>query len=200
VSVVPGSRRVTVDGLVCSDIDRVLQITRNWRHPALFSEDVVLRNVTADDIRDRITEVSNASGSVVVRGLTLENWVVGGSGLGTANLPGILNLRLLWVEDLVLDGIRLEAIHTQQFHYAWHFEDVTGLTFTDCFQQGGQRGIRATRTTGISGTITINGLTANTAHVFRQIGSGEGALSVIHDASYTPVIDAADVTVTLIPA
>ncbi|MCC5993895.1 MAG: TIGR02217 family protein [Rhodobacteraceae bacterium] len=200
VSVVPGSRRVTVDGLVCTDVDRVLQITRNWRHPALFCEDVVVRRVTADDIRDRLSEVSNSSGGVVVRGLTLEDWVVGGSGLGTANLPGILNFRLLWVEDLVLDRIRLEAIHTQQFHYAWHFEDVAGLSIIDCFQQGGQRGIRATRTTGITGTITMNGLTANTPHVFRQISSGAGALSVTHDASYTPVIDAADVVVTLIPA
>ena len=71
---------------------------------------------------------------------------------------------------------------------------------TDCFQQGGERGIRATRTSGISGSITINDLEANTPHVFRQISTGSGVLTVTHDASYTPVIDAADVVVNLVPA
>ncbi|TNF21153.1 MAG: hypothetical protein EP318_08165 [Rhodobacteraceae bacterium] len=191
---------MTVDGLACDDIDRILSIGRNSRHPGLYSSDIVVRNVSADDVRDRLAEVDNTSNSTHVKRLTLEGWTVGGTGLGTINAPGILNFRLFWIEDLVLDNVRLEAIHTQQYHYAWHFEDVAGLTMTDCFQQGGERGIRATRTSGIFGSITINNLQANTPHVFRQISTGSGALSVTHDASYTPVIDAADVAITLIPA
>ncbi len=167
ISIVPGSRNVTVDGLDCDDIDRILSIGRNSRHPGLYSSDIVIRNVTADDVRDRLAEVDNTSDSIHVKRLTLEDWTVGGTGLGTIDAAGILNFRLFWIEDLVLDNVRLEAIHTQQYHYAWHFEDVAGLTMTDCFQQGGERGIRATRTSGISGSITINNLEANTPHVFR---------------------------------
>lgn len=200
INIVPGARRVTVDGLDCDDVDRVLGLARNSRHPALFAEDIVVRNVTADDIRDRLAEVDNTSNGIHVKRLTLENWVVGGTGFGTIDDPAILNFRLFWVEDLALTNIRLEAIHTQTYHYAWHFEDVAGLTLTDCFQNGGQRGIRATRTTGISGAITIDNLEAATPQVFREIETCSGALTVTHNAAYTPVVDATNVTVTLIAA
>lgn len=200
INIVPGARNVTVDGLDCDDVDRVLAIAKNARHPNLFAENIVIRNVTADDIRDRLSEVDNTSDSIHVKALTLEDWVVGGSGLGTASLPGILNFRLFWIDDLTLTRVRLEAIETQQFHYAWHFEDVAGLTLSDCYQQGGERAIRATRTTGISGTIRIDDLTANTPHVFREISACTGALTVTHNASYTPVIDSVNVAVTLVPA
>ncbi len=111
---------------------------------------------TADNIRDRLSEVDNTSDSVHVKRLTLEDWTVGASGVGTANVAGILNFRLFWVEDLTLRRVRLEAIRTQTFHYGWYFEDVTGLTMTNCFQRGGQRGISATRVTGITGSIRID--------------------------------------------
>jgi uncharacterized protein (TIGR02217 family) len=199
INIVPGSRNVTVDGLDCDDVDRVLAIAKNDRHPALFSTDIIIRNVSADNIRDRLSEVDNTSDTTHVKRLTLEDWTVGASGVGTANVAGILNFRLFRIEDLTLRRVRLEAIRTQTFHYGWYFEDVTGLTMTNCFQRGGQRGISATRVTGISGSIRIDDLEATTKHVLRTVGTCSGALTVTH-AGYTPVVDATGVTVTLVPA
>lgn len=200
VSVVPGSRRVTVDGLVVNNADRVLKIARNSRHPALFAEDITIQNVTADDVRDRLAEVDNTSNSTHVKNLTLKDWTVGGSSLGTIDDPSILNFRLFWVENLRLENIDLAAIHTQQYHYAWHFEDVTGLTLVNCEQNGGERGVRATRTSGISGDVTIRDLTANTAHVFRDVNDDcSGSLSIFHAGAYTPVVVGTQVSITLAP-
>ncbi len=199
INIVPGSRNVTVDGLDCDNVDRVLAISKNTRHPALFAADIVVRNVTADDVRDRLSEVDNTSDTTHVKRLTLEDWTVGASGVGTANVAGILNFRLFWVEDLTLRRVRFEAIRTQTFHYGWYFEDVTGLTFANCFQRGGQRGISATRVTGISGSIRIDNLEATTKHVLRTVGTCSGALTVTH-AGFTPVVDATGVAVTLVPA
>lgn len=199
ISIVPGSRNVTVDGLDCDDVNRVLALAKNSRHPGLFSQNVMIRNVTADTVTGRLSEVSASSGGTVVKGLTLENWTVGASGIGTANVAGILNLRLFRVENLILNNVRLENIRTQTSHYGWYFEDVTGLTITNCFQKGGQRGISATRVTGMSGSIRIDDLEATTKHVLRTIGTCSGALTVTH-AGYTPVVDASGVAVTLVPA
>ena len=97
INIVPGARNVLVDGLDCDDVDRVLAIAKNSRHPGLRCSDIVVRNVTADDIRDRLSEVDNTSNGIHVERLTLEHWTVGGTGLGTIDDPAILNLSLIHI-------------------------------------------------------------------------------------------------------
>ncbi len=198
VSVVPGSRKVTVDGLDCDDVDRVLKLTRNPRHPDLFSEDILLRNVTADDVRDRICEVGNSAGGLICRRLTLRDWTIGGTGLGTAPLSGILNLRIFGVEDLVLERVRLEAIATQANHFAWDIRHCDGVHLDDCLQQGGERGLRLEDVTGLSGEITLRDLTANTAIVLRELGTCSGAITIRY-SGFAPVVETTNIAVTLVP-
>lgn len=196
--VVPGSRNVVCDGLKVTNTDRVVGLARNSRHPLLKMENIIVRNVEADRITDRLTEIDNTSDSVHVDGLVLEDWVVGSSGVGTVASAGIQNFRIFWANNVTLRRVRLENIATQTFGYAWWFEDVDGLVFDDCFQQGGERAIRATRTTDISGDIELHDLTATTAHAFRDVTSACSGSLTISYAGFTPVNVGTNVSLTMI--
>ncbi|MGQ0565596.1 MAG: right-handed parallel beta-helix repeat-containing protein [Gemmobacter sp.] len=201
--IVPGARRVIVDGLKVTNVERVVSISKNSRHPAMFSEDVVIRNVEADQIAGRICEISHSDDLTVIRGLVLKDWIIGRSGTGTTGTLETMNVRVLNAEDVTVDNVRLEAIVTEAGGYGFWFERVAGLKLIDIYQKGGERGISFRGVTNAKGTALIQGLTNSTPYLLRADTSGgaptnSGTITIYHDQGGSPSSSPATITATLL--
>lgn len=201
LSIVPGARRVTVDGLTVLNAQRIVRLTNNSRHDDVFAEDITIRNVVGDIIKDRLTEISHSvSGKVVCKGLVLENWTIGGSGQGTVGADS-RNIRVLDCEDVMIHNVNLDGIATAADQYTWWFEDITGLVLAYPTQNGGERGVSLRNVTGVSGTITITNLTdaPSTAYLVRADGTNSGVLTVNHNQN-APATISTGIALTLVGA
>ena len=195
LNIVPGSRRVSVDGMTCLNVDRVLRLTQNQRHPDLVSEDITIENVTADQVYDRITEISNGSSTTHhVDGLILRDWTIGASGIGTVGVGGIHNIRILNADNVELTRVVLQNIEDDDEDFAWNIQNCDTVTFTDCEQYGGERGIRLHDVTNVSGNIHMKDLNGTIPYVAFEDGTSSGSLTVTY-AGFTPSHSAVNITV-----
>lgn len=204
-STVPGARRVVVDGLRARNVERVVSIAKNSRHPGLFAEDIVIRNVTADQVAGRICEIGHSDGLLAVRRLVLKDWIIGRSGTGSLGTIESMNVRVVNCEQVTVDNLRLEAIVTEASGYGFWFERIAGLNLIDIFQKGGDRGISFRGVTNAVGTALIQGLTAATPYLLRADTTGgaptnTGTITIYHDQGATPAALAATITATLLAA
>lgn len=202
---VPGARRVTVDGLTVSKVDRVVAIAKNSRHPDLFAEDILIRNVIADTIAGRICEIGHSDNTLVVRRLVLQDWIIGRSGTGTLGTFETMNVRVKNCEDVIVNNLRLEAIVTEASGYGFWFERVAGLDLINLFQKGGARGISCRGVTQARGTAVIQGLTDGTPYLLRADTTGgaptnSGTITIYHDQGGSPSSSPATITATLLAA
>jgi uncharacterized phage protein (TIGR02218 family) len=178
ISVVPGTTDVVVDGLYCVNIDQIFGLTKNTRHPNMKAERITVRNVLAEGVTDRLSEVSHSGGNVVVEGLTLEGWDVGVNGIdGLAN-TATAAFRVLNAVDVVLDKLRLDNIYTPTFGYGFSIRNCNGVEATDCWQVGGERLLDIRDTLGFSGTFEAHNLTATTPYTVREQGVCSGSVTV----------------------
>jgi hypothetical protein len=195
LAIIPGARNVTVDGLIINNVERGVQISNNGRHTNLFCDNIVIRNITLDNVANRLVNIQHASSTVVCKNLLLKDWVVGSLGAALASPVGThtfsdastssdKNIQIHDCEDAVLDNIDIRLTSTTTDDYVWWFEDVTGLTLTGIRSVGGQRGITFRDVTGLSGTATIRDLTdtpSSTALLVRADGTNSGSLTVTHN-------------------
>lgn len=214
LALIPGARRVLVDEFRVRNVDRILSLGRSSRHPSLFLEDITIRNVTGDGWADRAIEISHAnatnypSARKTVKGLTLENWVLGGT-QGATHPTEPRNIRILDCEDVTVRNVNLVDARTMADAFGFWFERVDGLVLDDVRQNGGERGIQFRGVRDVSGDAIIRDLTAGTPLLVRADtttssgitpGPNTGTLTVTHNQTPTPSITAGDLTVTPIYA
>lgn len=186
LSIVPAARDVTATGLHCIDVDRVLSILRNSRHPLMYAENISVSAVLSDGTTDRLIEVSHSDGNTVVDGLTLFDWDSGVNGTAGTTSSVTAGVRILNASDVDISGFRLKDLDTPTFGYGFSFRDSADVTFYDSWQQSGERFLDIRNVTNFSGTgLQVHDLTAAAPYTVNEVGTCTGSVTLEY-VGFTP--------------
>lgn len=206
---VPASMNVTVDGLICDNVKRVLDLGQNSRHKKAILKNLVMRNIVADNVVHRIIHMYG-DGLVPYNfdNVLLENWVVGGTGValvvdGTSNTdPKDAATYIQRFRNLTLRNFQLLNLETPtSLAYALDIRYGATLLFDNVEIDGGLKGITLRTVTGIAGTVKITSLDSLLAFSENGVNTADtGTLTIDWVPGTTPTIDKSSpgLTVTVI--
>lgn len=195
---VPASMNVTVDGLICDNVKRVLDLGQNSRHKKAILKNLVMRNIVADNVVHRIVHMYG-DGLVPYNfdNVLLENWVVGGAGValvldGTSNTdPKDAASYVQRFRNLTLRNFQLLNLETPtSLAYALDIRYGSTLLFDNVEIDGGLKGVTLRTVTGIAGNITITSLDSLLAFSENNVNTGNtGVLNIDWVPGTTPTFD-----------
>ena len=184
---------VTVDGLEVSNVYRVLNLQPNARNGNLHTQNLIIRNVTADGWRDKCIFVWRQSGSAIFHNLTLENWTLGarlGADIGNAYQGDIDGIFLSGVDTLTLRNVDVTGPVIDAGGSGWGdiiVQNIAGLSLENVTLREGYRGLGLIGdVTEVSGDITVRDITGGRACWKQSSGTKTGALTLYHNQPIGP--------------
>lgn len=197
LSVVPGCWDVSILNTEIRNVYRILNFKNNTRHKNLFVKDVLIDQLDADDITDRLMDIrhnaSETGQNFMCDSLVLSNWRVGHLGQTTladnsyvADPSGfqIVNAKNITLRDWDVRNMTVGNATDEQWCFV--LQESTGIEFdnvvVDCLPgaSGGfaGKGIRVVNAQNVIGDIKITGLDyrpASGTPMLLQYADGGGA-------------------------
>lgn len=188
LSIVPGVHNVTVDGLEVNGCYRGINFASNTRQPTAFTKNVIIRNVTIDNWRDRPIYILKDAGDAIFDTLTIENLVMGGVGgaqIGNPYTDAIDGPFISGVDNLTLRNWEIYGPVREDAGDGRGdilFANIDNLVFDNVLMDGTAHGLGLLKdVTNISGSMTINNLTNTNLWKEWDNNNKSGTLTIYHN-------------------
>jgi hypothetical protein len=191
-AMVPGSMNVLVDGLIVTNVRRVVDLGQNSRHKKAVLKNLTVKNLVVDTVTHRIIHMYG-DGLVPFNfdNVLFEDWQIGGPGAlglvvdGTSNTdPKDTSTYIQRFRNLTLRNMLFGNMETPtDLAYVLDIRYGSTLLLDNIEIDGGLRGITLRTVTGITGNVTITSI--DTLHAFNEGGFNTGDTGVL-DINWVP--------------